>query len=335
MNSNASPPNFGDNARMIIDCHVHIAATTPGHGKISRRLLNSLPFRFMQWRLGLNGATPETEALLARRLGEFIDDTPQIDAVAVFAFDGVHDRDGEFIDADTHLYVTNDYVIKLAKANPKMLFAASIHPYRKDAVAELERCAAAGAVLVKWLPIVQGFDPSDPMCFPFYEAMAHLKIPLLSHTGGEQSLPNLDKSVASPALLKPALDRGVTVIMAHCGTRSALFDEDYLPTFMRMARDYEHCYGDTSALNLPTRSYAFRSIMKDDVVRRKLVHGSDWPICPFPPISQLGPAATLKLFRTRNWLRRDVEIKQRLGFDDEYWHRAASVLRMPREKNHR
>ena len=41
---------------------------------------------------------------------------------------------------------------------------------------------AAGAVLLKWLPIVQNFNPADERCFPFYEALAHHKLPLLSHT---------------------------------------------------------------------------------------------------------------------------------------------------------
>src|SRR5438874_13119055 len=105
----------------------------------------------------------------------------------------------------THLYVTNDYVIELAKRHRKMLFGASVHPYRKDAIAELERCVKAGAVLLKWLPIVQNFDPSDARCIPFYEALAHYKLPLLSHTGGEKSLPNLNTAVADPRLLEPAL----------------------------------------------------------------------------------------------------------------------------------
>jgi hypothetical protein len=30
----------------------------------------------------------------------------------------------------------------------------------------------------------------------------------------------------------------------------------------------------------------------------------------------------------RNWMRRDVLIKQQLGFDDAYWRRAAEVLRL-------
>ena len=61
--------------------------------------------------------------------------------------------------------------------------------YRRDAVAELERVARDGAVLIKWLPITQDIDPSDARCVPFYEALAHLGIPLLSHTGWERTLP--------------------------------------------------------------------------------------------------------------------------------------------------
>jgi uncharacterized protein len=60
-----------------------------------------------------------------------------------------------------------------------MLFGASIHPYRKDAVAELERCVGLGAVLLKWLPVVPDFNPADQRCFPFYEALAHHRLRVL------------------------------------------------------------------------------------------------------------------------------------------------------------
>jgi len=128
-------------------------------------------------------------------------------------------------------------------------------------------------------------------------------------------------------LLVPALDRGVTVIAAHCGTRSTFAERDYLPEFMRLAREYEHFYGDTSALNLPPRWHAYQKILEDPVVREKLIHGSDWPILPLPPIRPLGWGQTWELLSEENWLRRDVLIKQRLGFDDAYWRRAGEVLR--------
>jgi predicted TIM-barrel fold metal-dependent hydrolase len=313
---------------MVIDCHVHVLALTPAHGSTSPHLLGTLPFRFMRWRLGIPGDDEATERALEAKLVATIDENTKLDAAAVLAFDAVHDRDGRLDEANTHLYVKNDYVIELAKRHAKIRFAASVHPYRKDAVAEVERCVAAGAVLMKWLPIVQNFNPADDMCLPFYEALAHHKLPLLSHTGGEKSLPQLDPSVANPALLLPALRRGVTVIMAHCGTRSTYGETDYVDTFMRLARDHEHCYGDTAALSLPTRWHAYRKVLADPVVRQKIVHGSDWPIPALPPVRQIGLAASVRAMREPNWMRRDVRIKEALGFDDAYWHRAATVLRL-------
>jgi predicted TIM-barrel fold metal-dependent hydrolase len=311
---------------MVIDCHVHVCAASPGHGSMSQSLLDSIPFRFMRWRLGLGKFGPETERQLEALLAQTITETTRLDAAVVLAFDAVHDGDGRYVAEKTHLYVTNDYVIELSRRHPNMLFGASVHPYRKDAVQEIERCVKAGAVLLKWLPNTQCFNPADARCIPFYEALAHHKLVLLSHTGGEKSLPVLDKTVGDPLLLEPALKRGVTVIAAHCGTRSGLADPDYLAQFLRLARQYEHFYGDTSALNLPMRSYAYKQILADKVVREKLVHGSDWPILPVPPLRQLGVGPFFSAWGERNWMRRDVLIKQRLGFDDAYWRRAAKVL---------
>jgi predicted TIM-barrel fold metal-dependent hydrolase len=184
-------------------------------------------------------------------------------------------------------------------------------------------------VLLKWLPIVQNFNPADKRCFPFYEALAHYRLPLLCHTGGEVALPNLNYSYADPMLLVPALEHGVTVIAAHCGTRAQPWQSDFTAAFIRLAHDYEHFYGDTAALNLPSRSYAYDVILQDDVVRQKLVHGSDWPIISIPPATRIGWRTALRLMAERNWMRRDVMIKRLLGFDEAYWHRAAKILRRP------
>ena len=188
---------------MRIDCHVHIAACTPGHGSMSPRLLNSLPFRFMRWRMGLVGADERTERALAHRLRQIISETTDLDAAVVLAFDAAYDLAGGRDEARTHLYVTNEYVSELTRANARdqvspspdtpgegrgegpsgrarnssmrqnahpnplpdhqerapcthprgMLFGASVHPYRHDALDELERCVAGGAVLMKWLPV--------------------------------------------------------------------------------------------------------------------------------------------------------------------------------------
>jgi predicted TIM-barrel fold metal-dependent hydrolase len=294
---------------------------------MSPRLLKSFAFRFLRWKFGLTGEDERTERGLEEVLTRTIDRTEQLDAAVVLAFDAVYTPDGRRDDPNTHFYVTNDYVMELRARHPRMLFGASVHPYRADAIAELERCVRGGAVLMKWLPITQGMNPADPRCFEFYDALAHHKLPLLCHTGGEQSLPRIDNALAACELLETALRRGVTVIMAHCGTRSLPLEPDYLDQFIGLARRYEHCYGDTSALNLPTRAYAWPRLLRDRDVRAKLIHGSDWPIIAMPPVMELGVRGSVTMMREPNWMRRDVLIKQKLGLDEQYWHRAARILR--------
>jgi uncharacterized protein len=314
---------------MKIDVHVHIIASVPGHGKLSGYLRKRPNVILSRLLLGipLTGADDKVEAAFEQCLIRTIGQTPELDAAVGLAFDAVYTEEGVRDDASTHLHVSNEYAAALARANPKVLFGASVHPYRVDAVAELEKCVAAGAVLVKWLPLIHGMDPASERCAAFYEALAHHRLPLLCHTGGELSLPQNFPQYASPELLIPALRRGVTVIAAHCGTRSQPFGRNYLPEFMRMAAEYEHFYGDTSALCLPTRSYAFRQILEKESVRRKLVHGSDWPVISLPPLA-LGLGKALSLSREGNWMRRDVLTKQALGLDDDYFHRAGSLLRL-------
>lgn len=315
---------------MRVDCHVHVCATTPPHGRTSPRLRRRFSFVFMRQRLGVPFfADDETlERAVEAKLAETIAQTPELDAAVVLAMDAAHTDDGRLDEPNTHLHVTNDYAALLARRHPKLLFGASVHPYRPDAVAELERCVALGAVLVKWLPLVQNINPADDRCVPLYEAMAHHRLPLLCHTGGELTLFNIAPRYASPELLVPALRRGVTVIAAHCGTRSRPFETDYLGEFMRLAREHEHLYGDTSALALPARSYAFGPLLKDEAVRAKLVHGSDWPVLAVPPL-RVGLWRALRLLLgERNWMRRDVKIKQALGFDEAYWRRAGGLLRL-------
>jgi hypothetical protein len=293
---------------------------------MSRTLLDSVPFRFMRWKFGLVGEDEQTERVLEELLARTVAGAGPLDAAVVLAFDAVHDAEGKRDARRTHFEVANDYVRDVTRKYPRLLYGASIHPYRRDAVAELERVARDGAVLIKWLPITQDIDPSDARCLPFYEALAQLKIPLLSHTGWERTLPTANSRVADPALLRPALERGVTVIMAHCGTRSFFGESCHVDSFIRMAHDFERCYGDTSALNLPTRSYGWRRLLEDDVVRNKLVHGSDWPILPLPPLRHTGLRGAVECMRERNWMKRDVLVKQRLGLEGEYWTRAGALL---------
>ena len=54
---------------------------------------------------------------------------------------------------------------------------------------------------------------------------------------------------------------------------------------------------------------------------------SDSQRLPTTAPTRIGVLASMELMKEKNWMRRDVLIKQRLGFDEAYWHRAAKLLR--------
>jgi len=297
-----------------LDCHVHTFADGPGRGWLSEKARRSLAMRWLRLRHG--GSADAIE----RSLVESMDDASDVlDGAVVLAFDAVYGADGRKDEARTHFVVENDHVAALAAANTRLFFGASIHPYRPDAIAALERAVGEGAVLVKWLPPTQGIDPADSRTFEFYDALAHHGLPLLSHTGAEHTLPVLDGRLGDPARLESALRRGVTVIMAHAALPLWPWERSGLPSVRTLMRRYEHCYADTAALAVPQRRRALRRLFADPVVGPRLVHGSDWPVEPF----------AWRQRRERNPLRRDVLIKRSLGAPDDYWTRGAGLLRLP------
>jgi hypothetical protein len=287
----------------------------------------------MAWLRLVHGpfCSPEelADAMQASLLAHLDGAADVLDGAVVFAFDAVYDRDGRLDAARTHYQVENAHVAALAARHPRVWFGASINPYRRDAIAALDEAVRLGAVLVKWLPPTQGIDPADPRIIPFYEALAHHGVPLLSHTGIEHTLPVLDQRLGDPARLEAALQRGVTVIMAHAGLPLWPWERSLVSDVRDLMRRYEHCYADTAALAVPPRAKGLRALFADPEIAPRLLHGSDWPITTIPHPGVLGARLAMRLWREGNPLRRDVRIKEELGAPPGYFTRAGAVLRLP------
>ena len=85
-----------------------------------------------------------------------------VQKAVLLGMDGVYDQNGRLNQAHTDFLISNDYVLKTARAYPnEFLAGVSINPQRRDAVEEVHRCADAGAALVKVLPNAQQFNPAD------------------------------------------------------------------------------------------------------------------------------------------------------------------------------
>ena len=323
---------------MIYDLHVHIAGVgSGGSGNyLAPAFQRRLAFRILIRQFGLPPEAmggPDVDGQIARLIVNHLR-TSMVDRAVLLAFDAAYHDNGTRDEERTLMVTDNDFVADLAAAHEKALFGASIHPYRRDAVTELERLISRGACLVKWLPGAQNIQPDHPRCFPFYDALAQYRIPLLCHTGPEHTLKSFPNTLNDPLRLAPALERGVTVIAAHCGTRVFLHEKSYFKIWKKMALNYERFYGDISAFGAMTRIWPLKGLLKSPALGKKLVFGSDFPV-PLWPLSCIGcisiPRA-LELRRMSNPFDQAIAMMRAVGVPDHVFMRAEQLLRIPPNK---
>jgi predicted TIM-barrel fold metal-dependent hydrolase len=325
-------------AQKPIDMHVHIVGNGSGGTGCWLRVRGwHRPLAALMLRhIGLppGAVSGELDRLYVERLLELIR-TSSLGAAVILAQDLVYDGQGRAVDGAGSFYVPNDYVLKLARQHPEFLPAVSIHPGRRDAMEELERCLEGGAVMMKCLPNCHDIDCNDRRFVRFWERMAEAKLPLLAHTGGEHTLPVIRPEFADPRILTLPLACGVTVIAAHCGTKSGLFDPEYFEVFAEMTGRFPNLYGDTSAFNVPIRGRHVARCLRAPLVDR-LVHGSDFPVPVHGHFAWMHGFVDWRSFRRwerqPNVLERDYQLKLAMGFPSQTFVRALHMLRMPRKR---
>ncbi len=316
-----------------IDMHVHVVGNgTGGTGCWLRvggwhRPLAALMLRHIG--LPAGAMKGDLDRLYIERLLALVRGS-SLGAAVILAQDDVHDERGRVMVGVGSFYVPNDYVLALARKHFEFLPAVSIHPARSDALEELDRCVAAGAVMMKCLPNCQNIDCNDRRFTKFWERMAELKLPLLAHTGGEHTLPVVRPEFASPRALTLPLECGVTVIAAHSGTKSGLFDPEYFHVFAELTRRFPNLYGDTSAFNVPIRGRHVAACLQHPLTSR-LVHGSDFPVPVNGHFAWLHGHISWRDFRqgqsNPNILERDYQLKRAMGFPQESFTRIGRLLR--------
>lgn len=234
----------------------------------------------------------------------------------VLAMDQVYDRNGVAQPSETAYYVSNEFLVKgLAFLREKLgrdnlLYGASVHPFRKDALKELEYAKRHGAKLVKWIAAVHQIpvDDQDPRLRAFYLKLAELKLPLLVHIDEEGSFGKMHVEYTGAFRLAYPLSLGVKLIVAHVATKGAtvvpggarspmlthyeqlkrLIDEDLAKGAKGHNGWRGQLYADISVLPMaPTvicrdeRKFPLYDIVHDDYEKYwkgRLLYGSDYPL---------------------------------------------------------
>jgi hypothetical protein len=323
----------------IIDLHCHAAGIGAGNSGcfVSPRLRGNFRFRIYLDAFGVTEQELQThgDIRLLESLSRTVAASQHVGAVVVLALDAVVDDSGQPDLARTEVVVPNSFIAEGCRRFTNLLFGASIHPRRPDAIARLDAAVADGAVLVKWIPSIMDIDPADPRFIPFYRRMAHHRIPLLSHTGPERSFTSAADDLAHPRRLRLPLEQGVTVIAAHASAGS---ESDGRPDFdilRELMAAHTNLFADISALTQVNRIGALRDTLAAPECRGRLVYGSDFPLINTALVSpwyfplNLTETQRRNLEAIHNPWDRDVALKQALGVPAEIFAANRRLLRLP------
>lgn len=306
------------------DFHVHVVGlgTDESGCSVNPRLLSPLaPADWVRGRVFLAAAEVDPSDEHADRayfehLLALVEDSPLHTRLGLLAFDRHWRPDGTADEEATEFQTPNAWVERLASLHPdRFVPIASVHPYRPDALDELERVAARGTKIVKWLPNAMGIDPADPRCDPFYDRMVALDLVLLTHGGEEQAVESArDQALGSPLRLRRPLERGVRVIVAHCASLGTSVDSEdprrprvaNFDLFLRLMDDPRYdgrLWGEISAVTLVNRDRrVLATLLARSDLHRRLVNGSDYPVAAIRAL------VSLRLLRARGFLApEDVE----------------------------
>ena len=294
----------GINPERLVDYHTHMLAigTSAADAFVNPKMRDGINLERLKFRIYVSGAgvrnIENADQEYVERLLRLTRGIKRHGKYRILAFDQHYNADGTVDLKKTNMYVPNRYVVELAGKNPDVFKpVVSVHPYRHDALQELETWAKAGVKYVKWLPNAMGMDPANPAIEPFYRKMKEHKMILLSHAGEEQAVEaEEDQRLGNPLLLRKPLDLGVRVIIAHAASLGNCDDLDNraavkascFDLFLRMMDEAKYVgllFGEISAmLQFNRMPVPFATLLKRQDLHSRLVNGSDYPL---PAINSL------------------------------------------------
>ena len=244
------------------------------------------------------GITDEAHADLQylTRLKNLINFMPQHGKFGLMAFDYFHDEQGQIQKSLSTFHIPNHYMMQTVRQNPELFFPIiSIHPYRHDAVDELQHFAKQGVKFVKWLPNAMGIHPAsssmNEQLEAYYRIMHEYDMVLISHTGDEKATEAEEfQNLGNPLFLKKPLDMGVKVIMAHVASLGKCQEEDtpictpgtpYIDLAIDMLKETQYknlLFADISALTQDNRKDNLNKILEHSAIHPNLINGSDYPL---------------------------------------------------------
>jgi len=175
---------------------------------------------------------------------------------------------------------TNDYILESIARYPKRLIGfVTVQPQSLDAaIAEIERCAQAGARGIgEMRPDMQLLDLEDESIIsPFMDTIEKHRLIFLTHASEPVGHDYPGKGIITPDVLYPFLTRhsGITIVCAHWGGG--------LPFYALMPevkKALPNVYFDTAASPFLYQPRIY-TLVSELIGADKILFGSDYPLLP-------------------------------------------------------
>lgn len=326
-------PSHDSSRPSRIDIHLNLAGTgTHNSGcLVTPRFRRRFTFEGLRMLYGISRKQLKESADMdwVDMLVTLLKESQEVDYGVVLGFDQVYDRKGNVLSKLNQMIVPADWVFKVCEENPGLLPCPGLHPYRLDALDELDRIAEKGAVLIKWLPPAQNIDAGDRGLIPFYDRLSQYKIPILVHTGTERTFASVTPEYIDVKRLRLPLERGVPIVAAHTATPSlGIGQPQQWEDIHQLIKEFPHFWAENSGLCNPGRFYNLPRLAKDPVIEERTLYGSDWPvpINAFYYLPWLGYKKVREIESIANLIDRDVAIKRAFGFSERTLTKANDVL---------
>ncbi len=285
----------------LVDIHTHLLSSDVKFN----RIYDKIALKIFGKKMGIDFSELKQDPYLGytKALIRNIKKSKKIKKVVLFGVDAKFNLEGKETDKDITVCAKNEDVLELYSANKDIIIPFfSINPNRADALDLIDKYVALGFRGAKFLQNYWQIDLNDKRYIPYFKKLAEHNLPLIIHTGSENSIES-KKEYESITMLEAPLREGVVVIAAHMGLEYSLkrvfksfskdaknFNKEYF-LLLDMLKKEKNLYADISAILTPFRAKVLRDLSKRAEIHDKLLFGTDFPV----PISVIFSSYDLPL----------------------------------------
>lgn len=208
----------------------------------------------------------KTDHYLFSKFSELLKDSKYIKKKVILAFDQVYSESGTLDRKNTRFYVPNRFIYQNTKDNDRLLFGASVHPYRSDLFSELDKVLPNSA-LIFINPYLQKFKLSSEQLLLMANKLFVAGVPLM-----------IDMSKVDDHRIEHLLETGVKIILSGKWMKEDDSKLDKYEYFSQLTMKYKNLFASVDSLPIffTKIDYDFL-ITHDNRWKDRLVYGSGYP----------------------------------------------------------